>query len=100
MAARPYHVRKVRGSSPRLAPMVVCITMMLAGCAPSYVRTRPMPLPLPSRPVLQPVPASSVVCLSDATYTRLVNRERALRNWGLQLEAVIRTNNEHAHKER
>lgn len=74
--------------------------MGLSACTPAYVRTRPMPLPFPARPVLQPVSASSVACLSDTAYTKLVNRERALRNWGLQLEAIIRANNQHAHKTR
>lgn len=73
---------------------------LLAGCVRTEVRQVPVLLPLPARPALTAVPAAGVACLSDATYTDLVNRERALRTWGLQLEAVIEANNAHAQKGR
>lgn len=85
----------------RLPPLVLIALLLvaaLAGCTTTHVRTLPVALPLPARPVLQPVPASSVACLSDTTYTALVHRERALRTWGLQLQAVIQANNQHAHQ--
>ena len=50
-------------------------------------------LPLPARPVLTPIKASDLQCLSDSAYTTIVNRERGYKTWGLQLEAVIRANN-------
>jgi hypothetical protein len=70
---------------------VLAVVLALAGCATTI--SRPAVLPLPARPVLTPVKSSSVQCLAAADYVTLVNRERALRTWGLQLEAVIRANN-------
>lgn len=75
----------------RLASIAACAALALAGC--STVQYRPVALPLPVRPVLTPVQASAVQCLAPATYTALVNRERALKTWGLELEAVIKANN-------
>lgn len=77
---------------------VVLAVAALAGCVtpPPSVIARPVVLPLPPRPVLAPVAASAVACLSARTYTRLVNRERALRTWALELRAIIRANNAHA----
>lgn len=74
--------------------------LLLAGCGQQAVRQSPVSLPLPPRPALVPVAASSVACLSDSTYTALVNRERALRTWGLELEAIIQSNNTHADPKR
>lgn len=73
----------------------------LAGCAatiPPAIVSRPVTLPIPQRPVLAPVSASAVQCLSDAAYTALVNRERALRTWALELLGVIEANNAAAKK--
>jgi len=64
---------------------------LLAGCTPTVYR--PVPLPLPTRPVLTPVKASALQCLAPGTYTTIVNRERALRTWGLEVEAIIKANN-------
>ena len=64
---------------------------LLAGCTTTVYR--PVALPLPTRPVLTPVKASTLKCLAPDTYTTIVNRERALRTWGLELEAVIEANN-------
>jgi len=50
-------------------------------------------LPLPARPVLTPIKASDLQCLSDSAYTTVVNRERGYKTWGLQLEAILRANN-------
>jgi hypothetical protein len=43
--------------------------------------------------VLTPVKASDVACLAPDVYTALVNRERALKEWGLAEEAVLKANN-------
>lgn len=64
---------------------------LLAGCTTTVYR--PVALPLPTRPVLTPVKASAVQCLAPDTYTALVNRERALRTFAIELEAVIKANN-------
>ena len=64
---------------------------LLAGCTTTVYR--PVPLPLPTRPVLTPVKASALQCLAPGTYTTIVNRERALRTWGLEVEAIIQANN-------
>ena len=70
---------------------LVCLLACFAGCTTTVYR--PVTLPLPPRPVLTSVPASAVQCLAPDAYTALVNRERALRTWGLELEAVIKANN-------
>lgn len=88
VASRQLHGLKIAGSIPALATVLV-----LAACAQQPARPVPVVLPLPPRPVLTPVPASSVACLSDSAYTALVNRERALRTWGLELEAIIQSSN-------
>lgn len=81
---------------------LVLVAAVLAGCAtrsaPPSIAHRPVTLPLPPRPLLPPVAATSVRCLSDSAYSRLVQRERLLRTWGLKLQAIIRKNNEHAAK--
>lgn len=69
----------------------ILLAVVLAGC--STVQYRPVALPLPVRPVLTPVKAGAVQCLAPNIYTALVNRERALKTWGLELEAVIKANN-------
>lgn len=66
-------------------------TCVLAGCA--TVRPVPVTLPLPVRPVLTPIQGNALQCLAPATYTTIVDRERALRTWGLSLEAIIGANN-------
>ena len=79
---------------------LILAAAVLAGCAtaPPSVIHAPVRLPLPSRPVLAPMSASAVRCLSAATYTLLVQRQRALRTWALELRAIIRANNAHVHK--
>lgn len=69
----------------------VLALVVLAGCTTTVYR--PVPLPIPARPVLAPVTASALQCLAPDTYTTIVNRERALRTWGLSLEAVLKSNN-------
>lgn len=65
---------------------------MLGACT-AQVRHEPVLLPLPARPVLTPLKASDLQCLSDSAYTTIVNRERGYKDWGLQLEAIITANN-------
>lgn len=85
-------------SASRNALLTLFVVTGLAACAqqPVHQVSRPVVLPLPARPVLAPVAPASVACLSNDAYTTLVNRERALRTWGLELEAIIQANNHHA----
>lgn len=70
--------------------------LLLAGCATTVYR--PVPLPLAQRPVLQPVSRADLQCLKDDVYTKIVNRERGYKDWGLKLEAIIEANNAKATK--
>lgn len=73
--------------------ILLASALWLAGCAVTSVQYRPVLLPQPARPVLTPLKASDLQCLSDSAYTTIVNRERAYKTWGLQLEAIIDANN-------
>ena len=85
-----------------VAAICVLAIALPAGCAhveqPPTIAHRPVTLPTIPRPVLPPVAATAVQCLSPSAYRRLVERERLLRNWGLAEQAVIQKNNEHAAK--
>lgn len=80
-------------TSTRVSSLTILLAsaIWLTGCA--TVRPVSVTLPLPPRPVLTPVTADQVQCLAPGTYTALVNRERSLRTWGLELEAIIAANN-------
>ena len=64
--------------------------VLLAACA---TQPRPVALPLPARPTVPAIPASELQCLADSTYTKIVNRDRGYKTWGLELEAIIKANN-------
>lgn len=83
-------------TSPTRLCSALAAVLLLCGCAKPIVRSVPMTLPLPARPTLTPVDSDAVQCLAPAAYTALVTRERALATWGMQLEAIIQTNNQHA----
>lgn len=72
-------------------PLLLASTIWLTGC--TTVLYRPAQLPLPARPTLPAVPSTAVQCLAPPTYSALVLRERGLKAWGLELEAVIKANN-------
>jgi len=76
-----------------------CVSAMavlaLAACTQT-VRHAPVLLPLPARPVLTPVKASALQCLAPDAYTTIVNRERAYKMYSLELEAIIKANNQSA----
>lgn len=76
-------------TSTRISSLLVCLA--LAGCATPAAR--PVLLPLPTRPVLTPIKGDALQCLAPSTYTTIVNRERSLRTWGLELAAIIEANN-------
>lgn len=106
MATRRFHTPKIAGSIPALATSL-CVALLLYACAQQPVRQLPAGLPVAARPALKPIsadafkcpvklPSPYTMCMTDATYTTLVDRERALKTWGLQLEAIIQANNQHA----
>lgn len=76
-------------TSTRLSSLLALA--LLAGCTTTVYR--PVALPLPVRPVLTPVKASTLQCLAPDIYTTIVNRERGYKTWGLELEAIITANN-------
>jgi hypothetical protein len=80
----------------RISPLILALA--LAGCAtpPRYI-ARPVVLPLPERPTLPHVSGAQMQCLSDAAYSTLVERERAIKGYAEQLRAIIRANNEASH---
>lgn len=82
-----------------LFAVITLSALSLSGCAtkPTYI-VRPVELPIPARPTLPHVEGASLMCLSDDAYTALVKRERAIKSYAAQLEAVIRANNEAAHE--
>lgn len=94
MAARLAHTQQVARSIRALASIVLAVALI--GCTRVEVRSVPVALPVPARPLLPPVAPAAVQCLAPDTYTTLVNRERAYKTWGLQLEAIIQANNQHA----
>ena len=65
--------------------------LALAGCVTQP--PRPVQLPLPSRPTVPAVKAAELQCLAKDVYTRIVNRDRGYKTWGLELESIIRSNN-------
>lgn len=72
-----------------LATAIILITLGInTGCA-SRIEYISQPLPLPVRPVLPHVNASDLECISDTTYSALVNRETLLRHYAEDLEIII-----------
>ena len=76
--------------------------LLLAGCTTTVYR--PVQLPLATQPTLTPVkaeafkcpfpmPAPITKCISDDTYSMLVNRERKAWDWGAAGTAIIKANN-------
>ena len=89
-AARRVHNPEVARASRAVASILLVAAL---GACTIQVRHEPVLLPLPARPVLTPIKASDLQCLSDSAYTTVVNRERGYKTWGLQLEAILRANN-------
>lgn len=67
--------------------------LALAACATVY---RPVSLPVVPHPVLEPVTQAELQCLTPDAYRRIVDRERALKTWGLAESAIIDANNKAA----
>jgi hypothetical protein len=72
-----------------LATAIILITLGInTGCA-SRIEYVSQPLPLPVRPILPPVTANDLECVSDTAYDALVNRETLLRHYAEDLETII-----------
>lgn len=68
----------------------VLLLIALGGCAKPPVEYRPVPLHLiPIRPQLPTVRADELRCLSDDAYSRLVERDRLLRQNNEELRALL-----------
>jgi len=80
----------------RLIALLSLTVLALAGCATTVYR--PVPLPLVARPTVPAVKPAEVQCLAKDTYTKIVDRDRGYKNWGLKLEAIIEANNAKAGK--
>ena len=70
--------------------LIFLLISWLTACAP-HVVYRPIALDLPERPVLAPVLPADLACLSDATYSAIVYRERMLKDHIRVLEATIQS---------
>lgn len=68
---------------------MLLLAAALSGCTPP-VRQVSQPLPLPERPLLPRVYEAELMCLSDETYRRVVERERLRREYAEILETIIR----------
>ena len=83
-----------------LSALLTLVIMGDAGCVhappPPTIAHCPVALKTVPRPTLPPVAASELKSLSNSAYTRIVERERLLRTWGLAEQAVIEQNNRHA----
>ena len=68
----------------------VMLLIAIVGCAKPPVEYRPVPLHLiPVRPQLPTVQANELRCLSDDAYSRLVERDRLLRQNNEELRALM-----------
>ena len=77
--------------SPKLRAATAAILVLAgSGCATTeYVYVEPAPLPRPTRPELPQVSAPDLMCLSDETYSALVERDAKLKAYAEELEAII-----------
>lgn len=69
--------------------IVMAAVFGLIGCAP---RIEYQPVPhwlIPAKPVVATVRAESLQCLSEETYTRLAERDRACWQYARELRALL-----------
>lgn len=64
------------------------IALVLAGCAPKVVYQQ-TPIYAPERPALPRIAGETLQCLSDETYTAIIERDRELKLYSETLEALI-----------
>ena len=61
----------------------------MTGCATTeYVHVKPQ-CSVPPQPVLPQIESSRMSCLDDETYWDLMERERRLVDWALEMRAVL-----------
>jgi len=69
---------------------LLLLAALLSGCTPVvqtvYLQTE---LTRPPRPVLAKVKAAELECLSDSVYQRLFDRQNAITEYAILLEAII-----------
>lgn len=56
-------------------------------------------LPLPPRPMLPPVDAAQIECLTDDVVRLIVQRDQMRRNYAAQLETIIKSTHTKARQE-
>lgn len=72
----------------KAAALLVCLA--LAGCCPPKYLYASAPANLiPRPPELPKIESAALQCLSDDTYTRLAERDRALRQNNAELRALL-----------
>lgn len=70
--------------------MVVAVVSLLVGCASPKIEYQPIPAMLiPLAPALPTIKAAELACLSDDAYLRLAARDRMLRQYAAELEALL-----------
>lgn len=70
--------------------LLLCLLVSSCATRVVYMNT---PLPLPQKPLLPTINASSLQCLSDETYKNLVRRDVLRRQYSETLFTIIKTNN-------
>lgn len=75
----------------KAAALLACLA--LAGCCPPKYLYAPVPQNLiPASPELPKIESSALQCLSDDTYLRLAERDRALIQNNAELRALLDAN--------
>lgn len=70
--------------------VVAVLCGLLFGCAAPRIEYRPVPAALiPPKPALPAIMADELRPLSDATYLKLVGRDRMLRQYADELRALV-----------
>lgn len=69
------------------------LALALSACTQKVVYQQ-VPIYAPPRPVLPLIMRDKLQCLSDETYTAIVERDRALKTYSESLEALIEATHE------
>jgi hypothetical protein len=73
----------------------ITILWLLVGCVCPAQTYKPIPTWLvPTQPTVPIVKGTELMCLSDAAYTRLVERDRACWQYARELRALLGENSE------